>query len=508
MSPSRSVSQSPRTSLRFLGSMFDVLRAHLTSDPDREQFAFLLARPIETADGRLLLVQDVFLPERSDLAEQGALRVAPTRDFQAAVYVVAAQNGLAILDVHTHVADGVPAFSRTDWDEARRNARYIARRFAPPMTLGLVVFNRDVTAHAATIYDRKSATFQPIDDVQTVSTRLECRHHAAPAALSRVDDRYERQQRMPGWKQALLARLRIGIVGVGGHGAPLLQSLVSIGAGAAGWFAIVDPDVVEASNLPRIPYATPGDVGKLKVDVASEFAHKKNPATNVHAHPCSVADPAARPHLCGADVLFGCGDNDGVRLVANDIAVRCGIPLIDLGADIRITQGGVEAGGQVRVVLPGSTACLACCDAFDAGQAALDLLPEEGRTVYARRGYVIGADEPTLPSVGILNATIVQYALTSLLAVIQSGPLVRNDYLGLDWLTGRTLPACVPRRDDCPACGDRGFLGAGMPPEMTGPTGEPVWESAACAGADDDAPASCEPHPSRESNTVSLKDQL
>lgn len=176
-----------------------------------------------------------------------------------------------------------------------------------------------------------------------------------------------------------------------------------------------------------------------------------------------------------ADVLFGCGDNDGVRLVLNDLAVRYGIPLIDLGADIHVAGDAVEAGGQVRVVVPGMTACLVCSNGLDAGQAALDLMSADDRATYGRRGYIIGAEHEAAPSVAVLNALVVQYAITALLALLRSGPLVHHDYLRLDWLTGRTLAAHVPRREQCPACGPGGFLCAGDPPFPKAPAGEPSW---------------------------------
>jgi molybdopterin/thiamine biosynthesis adenylyltransferase len=465
-----------RVVLRFLGATFSVLRDHLTADPDREQFAFLLTRPVETADGLLMLVQDVFLPGPGDLLVQSAGRVEPHPDFQALVYLVAQQKGLAIIDVHTHLADVPPSFSALDRGVAQANAAYTADRFRPPVTLGLVVFNRDVTAHDALLFDRERGEFEPVSELQIVGPGLDIRPIRAPSDRREPDERYARQQLVPGWKQGALANRPIGIVGVGGHGAQVLQTLVSIGAGATGWIAGIDPDRVESSNLPRLPYAIPDDVGKTKANVAAEFVRRKNPAATFFPYSSSVTDPAALARLRGCDVLFGCGDNDGVRLVLNDLAVRFGIPFIDLGADIRVANDVVEAGGQVRVVVPGTTACLACCGAFDPGQAALDLLGDDDRAVYTQRGYVIGADAGPTPSVAVLNALIAQYAVTALLSLIGSGPFKRWDYLHLDWSTGRTLVAASARDPACPVCGDKGvlFSGADISPASDGR--EPSWQ--------------------------------
>jgi molybdopterin/thiamine biosynthesis adenylyltransferase len=465
-----------RVVLRFPGFAFRALRDHLTADPDHEQFAFLLALPVRNSHRLLMLVQDLLLPEPGDLGVQSAGGVEPTRNFQALVYCIAQEKGLAIIDAHTHVTNGLPSFSAVDRTVAHKNARYIARRFPPPTTFGLIVFNRTVTAHDALLFDRERGVFIPLDEIQIIGPRLDTRRAAASTAASDPGEWYARQQLIPGWNQGALANLRIGLVGLGGHGAQALQTLVATGAGVTGWVAGVDPDVIEPSNLPRLPYAAPPDVGKLKVDVAADFVRRKNPAATFHAVPRSVTDPRALAWLQACDVLLGCGDNDGVRLVLNDLSVRFGIPLIDLGADIRIAGDVVEAGGQVRVVVPGTTACLACCRAFDPGQAALDLLDGEDRAVYTQRGYVIGAEAGPTPSVAVLNALIAQHAVTALLSLIGSGPLARWDYLHVNWLTGRTLDATSARDPACPVCGDEGFLFRGTDPCTASNGSEPSWQ--------------------------------
>ena len=477
-----------RVVVRFAGSMFNVLAEHVRADPAREQFAFVLALPIVTDDCALLLVQQVLLPEPGDLAVCTAACVEPRPDFQATAYLLAAQRGLVVLDVHTHVTDAPPRLSRVDRGVGTVNARYIARRLPPPTTLGLLVFNRTLSAFDGLLFDRGRAIFTPISELQAGGVGLTLHSTADADEKVDADECYARQRQVSGWNQAALERLRIGIAGVGGHGAQLLQMLVSIGAGSASWIAGVDPDVVELSNLPRLPFATQEDVGTPKVDVAAGFVRRKNPAATFHACPWSVADPAARARLRGADVLFGCGDNDGVRLVLNELALRYGIPLIDLGADIHIAGDAVEAGGQVRVVVPGTTACLVCSEAFDPAQATLDLLSGDDRSIYRRRGYLIGSEQESAPSVAVLNTLVVQHAVTALLALVRSGPFVQHDYLRLDWLTGCTLTARAVRRDDCPACGRAGFLLAGDPPAPAARSQEPVWRAVPRGAAPDQNP--------------------
>jgi len=58
------------------------------------------------------------------------------------------------------------------------------------------------------------------------------------------------------------------IVGVGGYGAWVVQLAAALGIGRKGWLYFCDPDLLELSNLPRIPYANEHDVGRPKTEVA------------------------------------------------------------------------------------------------------------------------------------------------------------------------------------------------------------------------------------------------
>lgn len=473
-----------RRILRFPGPLFAVLRDHLGADPDREQFAFVLARPHALANGVLLLGQEVCLPDADDLEVQSSTRVTPRAGFQARIYDFAVQGGLVLIDAHTHVTTAAPTLSDTDRRAAAANAEYITTQLPAPCTLGLIVFNRNLSAHDALFYDRGGRAFQPLTELQVVGPGLACYPTGVPPALPE-DARQARQRLVPGWRQAALARPTVGIAGAGGHGAQLLQTLVSLGAGATGGIVCVDPDVVEVSNLPRLPYATAKDVGRLKVAVAADYVRRTQPGTPFVACTCAVAAPAARQQLAGCDVLFGCGDNDGVRLVLNDLAVRHGIPLIDLGADIRSSADKVEAGGQVRVVVPGATACLACSGAIDVAQAALDVLDPDARALYAQRGYVLDGDGGPTPSVALLNSLVAQFAATAFLALAGSGPLARWDYAHIDWRTGQSTIAHTTRRLDCPVCGAGGCLFQGSAEVLPLAGAEPAWQpvSAASGGA-------------------------
>jgi len=448
--------------LRITRPTFDGLRRHLAQDPDVEQFAFALYTEARTAAGTALIVQDLFLPGCDDLQQQSAASVIPAKRFQAMVYLLAQQRGHGILDIHTHCHPGAPVFSPVDESGTARNARCICKMLAAPAPTASLVFSNNLTAHDAVVYDRSLGGYRTIDWIDVLGRRIEVRRTAEPAAHRQADDpQFARQTLIPGWDQATLARQRVAVVGAGGNGAQLIQTLVSIGVGTDGWIAAVDHDLIEASNLPRIPYAAPHHVGHPKVTVAAAFAHRKNPAVRFYPYPCSVTEQAAVTRIKEATVIFGAGDGDGVRKFLNEIAVRHLIPYIDLGCGISAENDQVSAAGQVHVVFPGLNACLACCQAFDPSVAALELMDDETKAAHASRGYVVGAQAEATPSVANLNATVAQLGIAALLALVHGEAFGRWDYAHFNQLTAGVLTARSATKNGCPVCGPRGVLGIG-----------------------------------------------
>ena len=458
---------------RFNCPAFKCLREHLAQDRHAEQFAFGLFSQAKTADGATLIVRDLFLPDEGDLSEQSGGGVAPTKEFQSIVYLLAEQRGLGIMDIHTHPHQGAPRFSGIDQARSAANARYICERFAAPATHAMIVFGSDITAHDAVVFDRSLEGYRMIDAIDVLGRGTQLRLSGERGADVTCDSRYSRQAMIPGWDQLAVARQRIVIAGAGGNGAQIMQTLVSIGAGTEGWIAVADPDSIEESNLPRIPYAYPEHIGSPKVTVAAQYAGHKNSAVRFYPYPCSITEEVVADRVKAATVLIGAGDNDGLRKVCNELAVRHQIPYIDLGCDIQVDEHRIAAGGQARLILPGVNACLVCCNGYDPSQAAIDLMDDERAAVHAARGYVRGGKQTT-PSVANLNAHTAQLGVAVFLALVQGGLFGEWDYAHFDQLSGETIVARTKRREDCPLCGKYGVLAMGDQNEAR-VASEPSW---------------------------------
>jgi molybdopterin/thiamine biosynthesis adenylyltransferase len=434
--------------LRLSRKLAEALNIHMRSDPAMEQMAFGLASVSRTAEGTLLYLTQLLFPDRADLKKQTAVSVCPTREFQGLVYFCARESKKAIVEFHSHPGAQAPEFSSIDDTNARENAQYISRKLPEPVTLAMVVSNNRFDALDGLAYDRHREEFRQLDRLEILGRPSEVRYIGEPADVrgAEINPTFDRQKRIPGWNQRQLERQRILIGALGGNGAHVFQTSLSIGAGRQGFIALADPQLVEESNLPRLPYAFAEHLGTPKVTVAAQYAGRKSPSTPVYPYPCSLAEKAVQDRLKMATVIFGCGDNDGLRKELNELAIRYGIPYIDLGCDIQTNGDTVTAGGQVRLVLPGDNACLVCCNGLDLSQAAIDQMDDAARAQRAAQGYVHDSNALATPSVANLNALTAQHAVAQFLALVNGAEFARWDYLHFDQFTGRTIPATTTSR--------------------------------------------------------------
>jgi sulfur-carrier protein adenylyltransferase/sulfurtransferase len=140
--------------------------------------------------------------------------------------------------------------------------------------------------------------------------------------------RYSRHLTLTGFgapAQEKLKQASVLVVGAGGLGCPALLYLAAAGVGR---IAIIDPDVVDVSNLQRQVLFTTADLGQPKALVAAARLHALNPLITIEPHVGRLDSANALTLIRSVDVVLDGSDNFPTRYLINDACVLTGRPFI------------------------------------------------------------------------------------------------------------------------------------------------------------------------------------
>lgn len=225
--------------------------------------------------------------------------------------------------------------------------------------------------------------------------------------------------------QLKLLDAKVLLLGAGGLGAPAALYLAAAGVGTIG---LVDPDVVEASNLQRQIIHNTARLGKLKTESAREAITALNPDVKVITHNEWLDRSNVARIIEGYDLILDGTDNFPTRYLVNDAALIAGKPVVH-GSVFRFE-------GQVTVFKPYDGPCYRC------------LFPEPPPPELAPSCAEAGVLGVLPGTVGMLQAT---EAIKLILGIGE--PLVGR-LLTYDALS-ETFEELKLRRDPhCPACGE------------------------------------------------------
>ncbi len=433
--------------------VFLTVQKHLLSTPG-EHFAFMLAR-FAWSDGKpLFMVRDaILIPDRQARVSKGGWDLST----EAILSVVnaAIRSGDALIEVHNH-GGRTPRFSPTDLEGLREFPAYVLSSI-PGRPYGATVWGDHLVYGEFFAPDGRRGPLRSVLVTGTSLRQLISRDDDG----RRIDVAFDRQ--LPWFTpegQRALGRLGVGVVGAGGTGSPLLQNLVYLGVRD---FVVVDDDEADDTSMNRLVTATAADLGTAKGVLARRLIKSVAPGAAVRVIQSKLQSLDALDVLKGVDVLVGCVDNDGARLVLNELALAYEIPYFDLAVGIDVEKGKMNtAGGRLCVIVPGGP-CLYCMGEIDPEEARFFLGSAEERAVQIARGYVRGMDVKA-PSVVSLNAPLAAIAVNEL-AIFVSGVRPVHLYTEFDLLgVGRPVKSqwvTSGRVDKRPGCIECTLAGAG-----------------------------------------------
>ena len=149
--------------------------------------------------------------------------------------------------------------------------------------------------------------------------------------MSFSDDEIERYARhlvlaeVGGPGQQRLKAARVGLVGVGGVGAPAALYLAAAGVGT---LRLIDHDDVALSNLQRQIAFAEADIGRSKVEAAEARLTALNPHVEIEAARERLTPDNAAWVLDGCDVVIDGTDDFETRFATNAACVAAGVPLV------------------------------------------------------------------------------------------------------------------------------------------------------------------------------------
>jgi adenylyltransferase/sulfurtransferase len=240
--------------------------------------------------------------------------------------------------------------------------------------------------------------------------------------------RYSRHIILPevgGKGQKKILQAKVLIVGAGGLGCPVGYYLAAAGVGTLG---IVDSDTIELSNLQRQIAHNTERLGMPKADSAKMTFEALNPDVTVIPIKERLTKDNILDIINDYDIVVDGSDNFPTRYLVNDACVLSGKPLVS-GAILRFE-------GQVTTIIPKQGHCYRCL---------FEEPPPPGLVPSCQEAGVMGA----LP--GVIGAL---QAMEVLKLILDRGEPLKNSLLIYNALNTSFRKVKVPRRLDCPVCGE------------------------------------------------------
>ncbi|WP_238011227.1 ThiF family adenylyltransferase [Dactylosporangium sp. AC04546] len=259
------------------------------------------------------------------------------------------------------------------------------------------------------------------------------------ASNLRFYDLYSDLRRTSAGFHRAMATADVLLLGAGGMGSGVLQSLIGLGVGR---IRLVDCDVVEEKNLARQFAYGHADVGRNKVDAARDWAARYSPGTTVvdtvHER-VSDADTVRRLGAGASLVVSAIDSPDDIQLIVNEACFDLGVPFV--------TAGLLYSTIFYWSVEPGVSPCRLCLELNREDQGAT--MPHLAEQTVAVSGEFV--NRATGPVAQLLAGFVTLEAARYLTRT--DPPVAAATYHTFDLVDGmRTTVDAWPRHPGCPLC--------------------------------------------------------
>ena len=239
-------------------------------------------------------------------------------------------------------------------------------------------------------------------------------------------ERYSRHLLLPQFDyqgQSSLLASKVLVLGLGGLGSSAAMYLASSGIGE---LHLLDPDILELSNLQRQIIHRQDAIGMNKARSAKQTLSALNDDITIVAHEACLSEQDLSELIKSMSVVLDCTDNSTSRRLHNRLCVQNQVPLVSAAA--------IRFEGQLMVVDPSqqSSPCYQC------------VYPQVDTTQTSCSESGIMA-----PVVGMMG---VFQSLEAIKLISGVGEKSSGALHSFDGLTAQWRRFNVPKNEQCPVC--------------------------------------------------------
>src|SRR5712692_9954390 len=405
------VSTRARYLIKFKHGDLACLRERLLADISREHFAVLLGKTQKINGYMIINVIDLLYTSRSEYTHQSVALLRIKKEFihKALVELTNRYDVDTIIDVHTHpFTQGIVAFSATDDGDEKTFFRFLEETFKGIHYASIVFSQSKYSARVWTFSSGSLVARKALLKTQTSPENIASAdfheytdEHYEKTAVTGVDSFFNRSALVLGLDvmRTIMHDQVISIVGVGGLGSVVAEHLIHMGFHEIN---LIDPDVLEMSNLNRVvgAYYEDAEQKGYKVDVVKRHLTNINPKATVLACKKDVYDKEVERVLALSDWMIVATDTHSSRLRAQELSVKYFVPLLSVWVNITVKGNKIEdMSGEVITARVGDYLCLQCLNRINPTKVASERHPDQTiREALVKRGYVTGQRSKSLRS--------------------------------------------------------------------------------------------------------------
>jgi molybdopterin-synthase adenylyltransferase len=430
------------------GELESELRAHLLRKDGQEDICFALWYPSAGAGRTTALLAEAVWPD------EGERHVHGNASFEARYFLRTAQlaserrAGIALLHSHPgRDSRGWQGMSPDDVDAERGHAAQALVVTGLPLAGLTLAGDNTWSARLWPKAAPREYVRESCENVRIVGHQLAVSYNPELLPVPRPNEALSRT--VSAWgdeAQSNLARLHVGIVGLGSVGSMVAESLARMGVER---ITLLDFDRIQRHNLDRCLHAGADDVGLPKVEVARRGLKVSATAAQpvIEAQRWSVVEEDGFRVALDCDVLFSCVDRPWPRAVLNLIAYAHLVPVVDGGIAVEASPRGLRrAHWKAHIAAPGRR-CLECNGQFDPGLVQAE---REGRLDDPRYieglpdGHPLKSNENVFPfSMNVASLEVLQF-IRMVIAPLGMADVGGEDYQFVQARHRRDAAGCEP----------------------------------------------------------------